>query len=107
MSETKTLTVYRGDYGYNLSWTLKNADGTAFTLTGYTVKFKVWPLGKPSQLLVNGTCDPVNENAGTLTYTVAQNDFLETGQFLAEFEATKTGYIESFNSFTLIVKESP
>jgi len=107
VTETKTYKVKRGDYGYLIPWTLLNADDSAFNLDGYTVHLKVWLPNKPSQLFVNGECDPVSEPAGTLTYTVAEGDFLEAGTFNAEYEATKTGEAQSFNTFQIVVEESP
>ncbi len=96
----------KGDKGYNLGFTITDSAGTAFNLTGYTITLKVWRTDRPGTLLVNGTCTPVSEPAGTCRYAIATSDFLTTGKFMAELELTAAGVIESTENFIIEVRES-
>ena len=92
--------------GFNLNFTVKNADGSAFNLTGYTIKLKVWRAGQPGLLLLNGGCAIDNATAGTCHYTITATDFTSVGTFKAELELTKAGVIESTGSFDIEIMES-
>ena len=69
------FTVSQNDYGYYITDTLLNNDGTAFDLTNYSVAFHVWHPQSPGTLLVNGAASIVSQVAGTVRYFVAQADF--------------------------------
>lgn len=90
----------------DLSFTVKDAAGNAFDLTGYTITFKMWRKGIPGTLVVSGTGAIVNATAGTCKYTVASGDFNTVGLYSAEVELTKTGVVQSVEVFDLEVKES-
>lgn len=94
------------DKGFNLNFTVKDATGTAYNLTDYTIKLKVWKVSNPGTLLVTGTCVIVIAANGTCYYNVAASDFTSIGSFKAELELTKTGVIESTQSFDIEVMES-
>jgi len=102
-----TITIPKGDYGFNLDFTCTDKDGNAFDLTSYTIKFKVWEEHKPTRLLVDGTCTIDVAADGTCHYTVVSGDFDTVGSFKYEVEAfvTDTKY-ESFESGDLEVVES-
>lgn len=100
------MIVARGDYGYNLTFTVKDASGTVYNLAGYTITLKVWKPGVPG-LIVSGACAIVLASAGTCSYTVARGDFDEIGVYHAELELTASGVVESTNDFELQVEESP
>jgi hypothetical protein len=103
------LTVSKGDYGYTITDTLENADGSPFDLSGYSVAFHVWRSNSPGTLLVNGVATIIlPASAGTVSYTVAPGDFTEVGIFKQEWEATTVGDKQSFPTIgnTIFVVES-
>ena len=107
MTETMAgLIVPKGDYGFDLNFTVRDSDGDAYNLTGYTIKLKVWSPNNPSILMVNGTCSILVAASGTCKYTVANGDFNSVGNYLFELELTKTGVVESTKTQTLFVTES-
>ena len=105
------FTVSQNDYGYYITDTLLNNDGTVFDLTSYTdVQFHVWHASQPGTLLVNGTASVVAPTLGTVRYFVAQADFaIPAGAYKQEWEATLSGCKQSFPTAgnTIIVQESP
>jgi hypothetical protein len=98
--------IPKGDKGYPLSFAIKDSDGDEYSLVGFTIKLKVWKHGQPETLLVDGTCETDDEDAGICHYNIASGDFNSVGVFKAELELTKTGNIESTQSFELEVTES-
>ncbi len=101
-----TLIVPMNDKGYYEDFVVQDATGTAYPLTDYTIKLKVWNPGKPGTLIVNSNCAPVNVTLGTCRYTIAETDFTVKGTYSGELELTKTGVVESTVSFPVEVKES-
>lgn len=105
------FTVSQNDYGYYITDTLLNNDGTAFDLTGpYAVAFHVWHPQAPGTLLVNGTAALVVAANGTVRYSVAQNDFtMFPGAYKQEWEATFGSSKQSFPTAgnDILVQESP
>ena len=101
-----TTYIPSSDMGFNLNFTVKNADGSAHDLTGYTIKLKVWKVGQPGLLLVNGSCAINNAVDGTCHYAITAADFTSVGAFKAELELTKVGVIESTKTFGIEVMES-
>ena len=100
------LTIAQNDKGYYQGFTINDSAGNAYTLTGYTIKLKVWKANKKDTLIVNGTCEIVSEALGTCKYLVTASDFITKEIYQAELELTKSGVIESTESFTIEVKES-
>ncbi len=102
------ITVSLNDYGYVLTDILQDNSGTVFDLTNYNVKFHVWKSKSPGVYTVNANATVITANAGTVNYTVQSGDFANTGFYVAEWEATKTGIKQSFPTpgFTIQVKES-
>lgn len=98
--------IPKGDKGFPLSFTIKDAIGGIYDFTGYTIKLKVWKQAQPGTLLVNGGCDIDDEDAGTCHYDVAEGDFDSVGKFKAELELTAAGVIESSQVFDIEVTES-
>jgi len=100
------LTVAKGDYGYNLAFSIVNSSGTAYTLTGYTITLKVWKDTKSHVLLVNDTCNIVSAALGTCTYPVLINDFNNVGVYNMELELTQAGIVESTQRYKIEVVDS-
>ena len=101
-----TIYIPSSDAGFNLAFTIKSADGNVYNLTGYTIKLKVWRVGQPGLLLLNGSCDIDSAPDGTCHYTITASDFTSVGTFKAELELTKAGVIESTKTFGIEVMES-
>lgn len=107
MSDLTWLIIPCKDYGFQLVFSCKRYDGTAFNLTGYTVAFNVWTATRPLTKLVSGACSlTATPEDGIATYVVALNDFAVVGNFKGEIEATKMGVRETFNPFDIKVIES-
>lgn len=100
------LTVRKNDFGYYLNFTVQDSTETAYNLTGYTIKLKVWRPNQPSALLTNGSCDIVVAASGTCKYLVTASDFTAPGLFDMELELTKSGVVESTRTYTVLVEES-
>ena len=101
------LIVPKGDSGFNLQFTILDANGDPYNLLGYTIKFKVWKPSFSSVLVVNGSCDIEGDAAnGVCTYAVAEGNFATVGTYSFELELTKVGAIESTITKTLLVTES-
>jgi len=100
------ITIAQNDKGFYLTFTINDSDGSAYNLTGFTIKFKVWKANDADNLVVNGTCEIVSAVAGTCKYLVTATDFTEIEYYYGELELTKTGIIESTERFAIEVKES-
>jgi len=100
------ITIPQRDKGFNLAFTVNDSDGDAYTITGYTIKLKVWEEGIPGTLIVDGTCDIDDGSVGTCHYTVAEDDFNDIAAYIAELELTQSGIIESTESFRITIVES-
>lgn len=85
-----TIKVYKGDKLYDLSFTLQDANGAAFDLTGGTLLFKAQKQGAAA-LKFSGSMSIVSATAGTCKYTAQATDFDEMGQYYAEIEVTLAG----------------
>jgi hypothetical protein len=101
------LTVYRGDYGFYISGTMNNADGTPFDLTNYTVSIQIWESEHWRNPIVQGTCIVTSSTEGQWQYPIATGNFLSTGTFSVALRATKTNAQETTLTYTLDVKEAP
>ena len=100
------LTVAQNDKGYYLNFTVLANDGTAFNLTGYTIKLKVWKPDFPSALLVDGSCTIVVAASGTCKYLIVDGDFPDVDDYVFELELTQANVVESTIAKTLTVTES-
>ena len=100
---TENITIPKGDYGFNLAFTVTDSGGTAYNLTGYTITLKVWKASAPGKLLLEGVGDITVAASGTCYYTVASGDFDTLGTYVYELELTKTGVVESAQTGTLTV----
>jgi hypothetical protein len=101
------LTIPQGDKGFNLAFTVKDADDDAYDLTDYTITLKVWKAGVPGTLILSEACTPDVEASGTCHYTVQAGDFDSVSKYKMELELTKSGVIESTKNYDLVIEESP
>ena len=93
-----TIIASAGDYGYEITDTLENDDGTPFDLTGYLVKFVCWPPGNPAAVVIDAAA-VVNAapTTGAVSYTVAKTDFPSPIILAQEWQAISgTAIIQSF-----------
>ncbi len=84
------LELVRNDYGYALTFTIKDAQDTVVDLTNATVKFKVKAYGA-TDLIIDADCLIPNPTTGVVTYTVKQADFTTTKRYKGELQVTWTG----------------
>ncbi len=103
------LTVKKGDKGYIEYFTLTDSTGAAKDLTGYSsVTFKAWPPGHPDKVRASATCNVTSTTGGLCQYTVLSTDFPKAELLHAELQlATGTTVVESSETFTIEVQESP
>lgn len=87
MADTENITIIKGSFGYNLSFTLKDSAGTARNMTGYSAKLQVWEPLTPGTLLLDVACSWTDITAGTLYYTVASTNFDTIGVYCYRIKA--------------------
>ncbi|MFQ6053027.1 MAG: BppU family phage baseplate upper protein [Candidatus Bathyarchaeia archaeon] len=95
------MIIKKGNYGFDLNFTVQHADGTVYDLTGFTVHLKLWD--SDGNLILNQQCMIVNAAQGKCKYTVQSGDFDTEGRYMAELELTKTGWLEDTDTFEIIV----
>jgi len=71
-----------------LEFTIKDADGNYFDLTGSTIRFQVMKYGE-STLRLNGACEITDATNGKCRYLYSGN--LPVGSYKAELEISKGG----------------
>jgi hypothetical protein len=76
--------------------TLLNADGSAFDLTGYTVKLE-WQ----GPVTSNATATLVNAAAGTVRYQFLAAQTAAPGEYTAQWKATKDAEVHTFPTVPL------
>lgn len=67
------IKIPKNDYGFDLNFTITDADGTAVDLTSTTVSFRVAKEGYKA--IIDATCSIVDATAGTCKYTAQTGDF--------------------------------
>ena len=83
------LLVKVNNFGFDFTFTIQNADGTPFDLTGLFVTLYVFTQEQDPTLLFSGACTPsLPLSAGICTYSVIAGNFSTTGTFNAELEMT-------------------
>lgn len=97
-----TIRAIQSDKLFDLNFTLQSSDGTAFNLTGATLKFKAQLEGDPA-IAVDGTMAIISAAAGTCKYTVQANDLIRPGKYNVQIEATISTAIVSWGDTQLIV----
>ena len=71
---------------FNQFFTIKESDGTAKNISGYTITLKV-KMG--ATLLISGACTITSGSLGYIYYTVNSGDFPYVGKANYEFELVK------------------
>lgn len=88
MSQTENITIVKGSYGYQLQFTLKDSDGNARDMSGYTAKIQAWSPLVPATLTLDKACTWIDASLGTLYYTVASGDFNTIGVYAYQILCT-------------------
>jgi len=96
-----------GDYGYEISFTVKDSDGVVVNLTDIgAIYFRVRQVDTDLNIL-NGTCEVVLASAGTCKYTTQSGDFDNegnyTGGLVLQYSASKK---VTTKDFAITVKRS-
>jgi hypothetical protein len=86
------LVVKIHNFGYILTFNVKNADGTVRDLTGLFVTLYTFTQEESPTMLFSGACSSTAPQAllGICTYQVATGNFDELGTFDAELVMTDT-----------------
>ncbi len=101
------VTIPKGDKGFNLTYTIHDADGTAKNLTSYTVKLTTWVPGVPETPVIDSAeCTITDAANGICTFAVLAAHTAAVGKWYAELELTQADIIESTMNFLLVVEES-
>ena len=81
------MNIFRGDFGYAVEFTCKDADGVVYDLTGKTATWVVWREGLQGRI-VNATCTYTTATLGICTYTLVAANFPDVGAFKGAVEVT-------------------
>lgn len=96
------ISIVAGQTGPLWSLTFKNADNSAFDLTGVTytsaVLFDRLALGAGNGITVSGAFATVSTSAGTATFAPATTDVAGPGEFIFEIKITKSSLPHFFRT---------
>ena len=99
------INLVKGDYGFNIGFTVKDDDGDVVDLTSSTVKFKV---GRPgvveSDLVINGTCVVDDAENGICHFTPTSGLLDTAGVFRGELQIDYSNKIISDRTFQVIIR---
>lgn len=88
-----SFTIRKNDRLPALTATL-TASGSAYNLTGDTVRLNMTLLGGTTRKIDNASVTVVSATAGTVSYAWGASDTNTTGLYFAEFEVTSSGGLE-------------
>ena len=101
------LTVKKGDFGYDLTFTLLDSDGeTPFNLTGYSGKLNISSNGFSTNDILGGTMSLVVAANGTIKYPVVTTNFDVIGEYVGQVEVTKASTNLTWGPFRFSVVPS-
>jgi hypothetical protein len=104
----EVLRVPKSDYGYNLTFTIKDTYGSSYSISGYTPSFVMYDPQSSTNVILTGSATVLSAGLGVCRYNVSSNAFLSTGTYLAEVELKiGTDKRESTLPFKVIVMDSP
>ncbi len=98
-----TIEVTAGDSGYDINFTLQNANETAFDLSGGAIVFNAQLEGSAT-VSVTGSGTIVSALDGTCKYTPAVGNFATPGRYYAELQVTIGSKIVTFGDIVIISK---
>jgi hypothetical protein len=83
------LVVKVNNFGFDLTFSIQNANGTPRDLTGMNVTLYVYTQEQEPTMLFSGACtNSLTPTDGTCTYLVASTDLSKIGTYDAELEMT-------------------
>ncbi len=98
---TTTIRVFKGDKLYDINFTLQDANGDPFDITGATLLFKA-QRQKSSTLKFSGSMSIVSAAAGTCKYNVGATDFDDADKYYAEIQVTfGSGQVVTFGDIII------
>jgi hypothetical protein len=98
------MDIPKGDYGYTITFTCKDAKKELVDLTGRTIKFQIWEPGESETILKEITCSIVG--LGTCTCVVPENSFNTVKVLNGKLVTTRSGLRRSTLPFTINVLEN-
>ena len=102
-NEMATITAYKGDYGYDLMFTVTDADGDAFDLSLATAITLNVGKADGSAVKFTGTCVAVSPTDGEFAYTTRSTDFDTVGDYVMQIVITFSGKKYTIGGMTLTV----
>lgn len=97
------IDIVAGDKGYALTFTLENADGTAYDITGAECALKVQQQGS-TDLAFTGVMAVTDAVAGQCEYIVLEGDFDDAGSYYAEIEVSGGDMLVTFPDIVITAK---
>ncbi len=100
------INVFKSDKLYDINFTLQDANGAAFDLTGNSaINLKVQKQGVDTLKFTGAMAVVGLATAGTVKYTVQATDLDDVGQYYAEIEVNFTGgKVVTFGDIVINVK---
>jgi hypothetical protein len=99
------LELIRNDKGYDIEFTVLDADEDPVNLTSSTISFKVRKWNDSYAKFV-GTCVITDALAGKCKYTVTATDFDAVGKYKAEIEVVwLDGKVMTASDLTITIQE--
>jgi len=92
--------VKKWNRAFNQFWNVKDADGTAKNVSGYTITLKV---KQGTTLLVSGSVTIASGSLGYIYYTVQSGDFPYTGKYNYELELVKGSELVETETYAIHV----
>jgi len=101
--------IYQNDYGTEITFELKNEDGSVYTLnTSDTVVFKARKYSSCNSVTTNqidGECIITNTTSGIVVYNLTTSDTEVIGKFYTQLELQQTNLIVTAGTGDLVIIE--
>ena len=85
---THKLKMVQNDTDPPVDFNVKNEDGTAKDLTGYTTRFKIVSPAGTQTNTAHETCSVIDAVAGQVRYIFAAGDIPDVGDYYCDLEVT-------------------
>ena len=93
----------RDSYGIILLFRITELDtGNPKDISGLDVQFKMWE-SQDSSLKIDAPCTIYDGSNGECTYKVKEEDFNDNGTYESELQLSKIGYLETTETFKIII----
>lgn len=99
--------MVQGDFGTDITFNLKQDNGSVYNVTDFEVRFKAKKYGESTNQ-INGLCVLTDSTSGIVTYTLQDGDLSDTGKFETEVECSSVTKIITVKPGDLvIIDENP